>query len=247
MSRGYLFVEEMESTLSLGKEYFQHFIKVLRKKKDDIIFICDGKGKKAPATIVSIDYKRKQFLLRVHKEQVSFSPPSFPFVVLFCALPKLNRLRFFLEKTVELGVDEIHPLITQRSIHIPQRTENFISKAKLIIKEASSQSQRVYIPQIYAPIKFGEAIKDSRTSIRILFNCLQGEDFRFVIEKLKNCIPQKISVFIGPEGDFSPEEIEEARREGVILSVMKNMNILRVETCASFVVGLINFHLKRCV
>ena len=147
-------------------------------------------------------------------------------VTLFQGIPKAAKMEIIIQKTVELGVSEIIPVITERSIPIPG--ENKLGRWKRISENASKQSGRGIIPDILAPVSF-EIAASMIARLDERYAAWELEANLSAREAFSNSIGQTIGLVIGPEGGFSNEEIETLKRCGV-KTFSLGKRILRTET-----------------
>jgi len=223
------------------REIYHHVIDVLRKKEGEEILFTDGKGKKFKAQIEKIDKKKKIFEIK-NIEVIGEKLPTYPFINLFCAIPKKNKFELLVEKATELGADIIFPLKCKNQ----QKLDLNFNRIMKIAQQATAQSGRLILPKISKPIDFRKALDfvgNLNSSINILFSLNEeSKDFNSVISGLNKY--KNINLFIGPEGDFSESEIELAKQKGFLLCKL-SMNILRTETAGIFLTGLLSFLFKR--
>jgi 16S rRNA (uracil1498-N3)-methyltransferase len=149
---------------------------------------------------------------------------------LYQAIIKKDKFEFLTEKAVETGVFSITPLITERTV----KTNINILRLKKIAKEATEQSGRIYIPQIYEKTNFKDAIKKEKFSL--LLHPRGEKHLKALIKEIKKL--KEINIFIGPEGGFSDEEIQLAKECGVKI-VNFGSRILRSETASAVIIGFI--------
>ncbi|MCM8756511.1 MAG: 16S rRNA (uracil(1498)-N(3))-methyltransferase [Candidatus Omnitrophica bacterium] len=202
---------------------------VLRLKRGEIVYIFDGQGKEFIFAVEEV--KSKKIILRMlqltrEEKEVSLK------ITLCFPLMRENKIDFILQKATELGVNCFIPFFSQRCLI--KDSFNREKRWERIIKEATQQSERLWLPKLEKVKSFSQILSlDSEIK---LFTTFQGEwlkDLSFNREK-------KVIVVVGPEGDFSPSEIDKLKENnyrGIKLSV----NLLRVETAAVFAVGLISY------
>lgn len=213
-----------------NKEEIHHLTSVLRLKKDDGITIFNGKGLAAQGVIKSISKNT------VEVEAISFitTKPSTPLIVLACAVPKRSKFETIIEKSTELGVDEIIPLKTTR-------TEIKVSAAASsrqntryqdVAINAAKQCGRSFLPQIHPLTDFKNVLSQISSNDLAIIGSLKGEPKRLPDIKILDTKEKgRIIVFIGPEGDFTDEEIASAIQKSCI-PVTLGPNVLKVETAA---------------
>lgn len=207
---------------SLQGDEYAHCIKALRHKSGDQIFLTDGQGQRAKAEIIEIG--RSSATLQVHSIE-TIAAPKYQ-IHLFIAPPKSKtRWEWLLEKSVEIGITAIHPMITARS----ERKKINLDRARKVMKSAALQSLRIHHPSIEA-IKPLPAVLDSmflNDSDKLLAHFVvdNPELADIKLNKPTTCL------FIGPEGDFTAQECDNVIRTGA-RQVNISMNRLRTETAA---------------
>ena len=227
----------------------RHIITVLRKRKGDKIDIFDGYGNEFRVRILEID--RPTGLPRVKGEiinqKIRKTEPKLR-ITLFQSIPKGNRLQFIIQKSTEVGISEIVPITTERTIvrldykKIKQRTLRW----QKIAREAAKQSGRSTIPRVGPVLDFSQAVKEfSARKFPMGIIAWEMEEKSHLREVLRSGVGGGISklalaIFIGPEGGFTPEEVETAARAGVVPASLGS-RILRTET-AGLVVAITAFY-----
>jgi 16S rRNA (uracil1498-N3)-methyltransferase len=189
-------------------------------------------------------------VLRLSKEEASIfifdifpsSTESYLEIVLLQALPEKERMELIIQKATELGVSAIIPFKSERSISLEER-EAKQKKAhrwqKVAIK-AVQQSRRAKVPRVEAYRSFQEALKVCEgDGLKILLYEKEGENLKNLIRKYQY---QKIFAVVGPEGGFTEEEVRLAKDKG-FLPVKLGQRILRTETAAIILVGILQYEL----
>lgn len=230
----------------------KHIITVLRKREGDKIDIFDGYGNEFRVRILEVD--RAAGLPRVKAEIITQkrkeTEPKLK-ITLFQSIPKGNRLDFIIQKSTEIGISEIVPITTERTIvrldckRIKQRALRW----QKIAREAAKQSRRSAIPKVGPVLDFSQALKEfSAKKPRMGIIAWEMEEKNHLRKVLRSSVRGGISrlplaIFIGPEGGFTPEEVNEARRAGVV-PVSLGSRILRSET-AGLVVAIVALYESR--
>jgi 16S rRNA (uracil1498-N3)-methyltransferase len=230
--------------LVITGEDVNHIRNVLRMKPGDEISVSNGQD---PAEyrygIETIEPDRVTCRLRFVKEADVELPVR---TVLFQGLPKAEKMDWIVQKTVELGVTEIVPVSMERSIVRldAQKADKKTARWQTIAEAAARQSRRAIVPQVHAPMTMREAVAYAGScDVRILPYEL-SEDSRSTRELFDGIRPgSSLAVFIGPEGGFAPEEVEEARAGG-ILPVTLGRRILRTESAAMVVLSWLIYTLE---
>ena len=200
-----------------------HLARVLRKPVGECIEIFDGTGRFALAEITAISKKAVDLKILNTAE----SPPPMGEVILATAVPKGDRYRFLVEKAVELGVDRLVPLITERSVVKPGEGKR--EKMEQAVIEASKQCGRNRLMEVADPVPWAAFLREyceQKTSSNIFLAHPGGESLADVFP---SPFPERAVFLVGPEGGFTEEETAEAAAAGAIL-VGLGANILRIET-----------------
>jgi 16S rRNA (uracil1498-N3)-methyltransferase len=212
-----------------GRDEWHHLHNVLRLREGDVLQIFNAKKEEATGRIVKV--ARRQ--VRVGIESVRHYAPQPPLIILACAIPKRSKFESIVEKTTELGVDEIIPLETERTdIHLKgDQLKRKAARYQAVAVNAAQQSQRPEVPLIQPASGFMAALDRLSREAVVLIPSLMGE--RQNILKAFSTIPkpQKIAFLIGPEGDFTLQEYTLAR-EHKCLPVSLGETVLKVDTAA---------------
>lgn len=218
--------ENIDDEFELSKEESRHLVKVLRKKNGDQLNFTDGKGGKY--SCVLIDDNPKHALIKVEGiEQVQASIPKLTIAI---APTKNNdRLEWFLEKSTEIGITNIIPFISEHS----ERKTIKTSRLEKIIISAMKQSLKYHKPELEELTTFEEIISRPYSYNKYVAH-LETEN----PQTLKSSyMPGEDSIIIiGPEGDFSPVEIQLAKEKSFNIVSLGNSR-LRTETA-----GLVACH-----
>lgn len=227
-----------------GKDV-NHIKNVLRMKPGEEISVSNGMdGKEYRCGIEELHEEEIICELRFIKEEGMELPSK---IYLFQGLPKADKMELIIQKAVELGVYEIIPVATKRAVVKldEKKAGNKILRWQGIAEAAAKQSKRGIIPQIQNVMSFKEAVKySSCAQVKVIpYELSEGMDkTREIIENLKP--GEDIAVFIGPEGGFAQEEIEEAAGQGII-PITLGRRILRTETAGMTVLSILMYHLER--
>lgn len=225
-------------------EDVQHISKVLRLSEGDQIILCDGENSVYISEIKTVE---KTFIkAQVLEKKESDSEPSVE-ITLFQGIPKGDKMDLIIQKSVEMGIHRIVPVIMKRSIVKIENEKDGKKKQERwqrIAMEAAKQSGRGRIPQVLAPLSFSEALKISeKIDFRILpYEKEEALSIKKSIEGFINGLKEKtddtvfkssIAILVGPEGGFEIKEVERAILSG-FAPVTLGKRILRTET-AGFV------------
>ncbi|MCQ2736289.1 MAG: 16S rRNA (uracil(1498)-N(3))-methyltransferase [bacterium] len=221
-----IFIEPEETDgriINAGKEARDHALNVLRMKEGDLFGAVTGTGLEYEARIVSFGKSGMQAeIVSCHRrEKTGIS------IDLYVCMIKPSRFETFLEKTAEIGVDRIIPVISER-------TQNFeISKSRRerwlsIIKQASRQSCSI-MPSLEEALSLNDAIDGCREGLILIPDPAAESSWRDILGRI--AASDRASVFIGPEGGFSESELLYAQSKGAV-KVLFGESILRTETAA---------------
>lgn len=220
-SKHTFFCPEIDS-LELDETEAGHALRVLRLKSKDIISVINGKGQRVEAEISEISKKKLTF--RIIKE-VSSDEIKSPLHIAIAPTKSNDRFNFFLEKSTELGLHEISPIHCSNSERKIFKRE----KAEKTLVSAMKQSGNLHLPKLneMKPLK-DFILCDYGDAKKFIAHCdddLQKKNFKDLISQNDN----KIIILIGPEGDFTPEEITLAKQNNFIPVTLGNTR-LRTET-----------------
>lgn len=222
-------IKQTDTNFTFNKEESRHLIKVLRKTEGDKVFITNGRGcfftteitlaneKKCGVKIIKVEHELRKRNFHLH---IAIAPT------------KLNdRYEWFLEKAVEIGVDEITPIICTNS----ERKVIKLDRMKKVVQSAVKQSLQFYIPKLNEPVNFNDFINSQTASQKFIAHC-EGESKKQFLQNIAK--PENdILILIGPEGDFSLKEIEKSINLNYT-PVTLGQNRLRTETAGVYVASL---------
>jgi len=212
------------STFQLDKAESNHATRVLRLKKGDEICLLDGAGIGYHAKIKSIGKNVSGTI----KESLPDLGENKYSVILAPALIKRDRFELMLEKATELGVNEIQPLMLERCV---KKTMNFERSQKIVISSAK-QCCRSRFPMLHEPIDMKKLLKNSDGQF---ISGLMGADKS--LSELE--LDKNVTVIIGPEGDFTENEIGQMKNAGVLFFNLGGRR-LRAETAALNSLAVLN-------
>ncbi len=198
---------------------------VLRFAPGDSLSLCDGKNKEALARVV--DVKDRCIEVDVIERMTSINTARRA-VSLYSALLKRENFEWVGQKATEVGVQEIIPLVTARTVKFSFKR----TRVEQIVKEAAEQSGRGTVPLVHDPMKLEVAFEHARASEAMYFFDTQKEGVR-TISFLETSLKQQSSValFIGPEGGWDVDEARMAEMKGAITTGLGGLT-LRAETAA---------------
>ncbi len=205
--------------LTLEEDTSRHVSQVLRMKVGEQLQLTDGKGNLLTTEITSEHKKATQ----VKVVSATSQPAPAPRTVIAISLVKnASRFEWFLEKATEVGIIDIIPMICERT----EKQHFRLDRMRNILVSALLQSQQVWLPVMDEPRKFKEVIEQSAQRQKFIAHCL--EDTKAPLQQRVDPAADKL-ILIGPEGDFTREEIELALRHG-FTPVSLGKTRLRTET-----------------
>jgi len=185
-----------EDILTLNEETSKHAVQVLRMKLSEKLQLTDGAGNLLTAEILD-EHKKKCTVKIVERKFIKKKQKEVS--VAISLLKNASRFEWFLEKATELGVTEIIPLLCERTEKQHFRYE----RIKQILISAMMQSKQTWLPLLHEPTIFSKVITSSVYQTRLIAHC-EDETKQSIKDFLRN---DSIQVLIGPEGDFSQNEI----------------------------------------
>ena len=234
--------ETSRSTVKLSQEESQHCVRVLRHRVGDEIDVIDGEGTLYHCRLTDDNPKGAEAEILSSEENWHSHP--YHLTIGCCPTKNNDRFEWFVEKATEVSVDRIVPLIGERSERKVYKTE----RAQKIALAATKQSLKAKIPEIAEPMTVRDFIKNeipdqvgNDVALKLIAYCFEGERPRTSIkEALEHYQGSNITVLIGPEGDFSPEEAALAITNGYI-PIHLGPSRLRTETAAVTAVEAVYF------
>ncbi len=215
------------STYTLSEETSKHCVQVLRMKEGDRIDLTNGIGEIFESIITNAHKKSATVQIQ---DQKSIAAPAQKITLGISLLKNAVRLEWLLEKATEMGVHSIIPLLCERTIHERFKQERMLN----ILQSAMIQSQQAWLPILHSPTTFIECIKTEQGSQKLIAHC--EPTIKTSIKEINasdDCI-----LLIGPEGDFSPHEIEEATKKQY-QSIHLGNTRLRTETAGIFALSVL--------
>lgn len=213
-----------DAPVFLNSDESYHCFKVLRLRNGESIKVTDGKGNAAEAIILNSHPEKTE--IQITKHLKLNSDPSYRLHIAISPLKNPDRLEWFAEKATELGVNEITPLICFRTEKKSVNTE----RLKKNVLAAMKQSMRCVLPVVHQPVELTSFLSQ-QSGEGVKFICTQGADSS-IQTILKN--QSNLTVLIGPEGDFTDNEIEMSVSTG-----FKTVNLgsarLRTETAGLYI------------
>jgi 16S rRNA (uracil1498-N3)-methyltransferase len=188
-------------TCILSEEESFHCAKVLRMKAGEEVLIVDGKGGMLGARI--IEPHLKHTAVEIISRQTTETGRTSRIHIAIAPTKNMDRLEWFAEKVTEIGIDEITPVFCRFS----ERKNINQERVEKILVSAMKQSQKAYCPKLNPACAVEQLLKQASESQKFIAHCYEGE--KRLLQHLYNKNESAL-VMIGPEGDFSPEEVEMA-------------------------------------
>jgi 16S rRNA (uracil1498-N3)-methyltransferase len=226
--------------VTITGDLYHHVVHVLRMKKGTRICLADGNGLEYTGTICRVDDES----IAVTLEETKTAPAivSGPEITLFQGLPKMEKLELILQKCTELGAAGIVPFSAARSVARvpPGRLEDKLTRWRRIAVEASRQSNRISVPDIYFARDLAEVLRLATDSVKLLlWEEEKAGTLRKVLGELQQ--PERIAVIVGPEGGLTVEEAASAVKSGFI-PVSLGTRVVRTETAGLAILAILQFY-----
>jgi 16S rRNA (uracil1498-N3)-methyltransferase len=214
--------------LFLNEEESKHCIRVLRMKKGDEVHLADGKGIHAIANIK--DDHPKKCLLKLQSRTQHALSRNYYLHIIVAPTKNIDRMEWFIEKATEAGIDEISFIETENS----ERAKVNMDRCEKITISAMKQSKQWFLPKINPLQKLSSALQNHQSGNAYIAWC-ETAATSLLSQKLLTTTSaiQRITILIGPEGDFTPTEVTQATQAG-FQPVSLGNSILRTETAAIF-------------
>lgn len=235
MARFHLPVADWNDQPALTGDEARHVSQVLRMKVGGRLVVFDGAGRRAEAEVLSVSRDRVELRLG----EIEFPPPPLPAITLAQAIPKGKNMDLIVQKSVELGVAAIQPLVTRHTVVQPGDAKS--GKWRRNALEACKQCGQDVLPEIAGALSFEKwiATQSEVAGLKLIASLAPGA--RGVRETLRDH-PATIqaTLLIGPEGDFSREETEAALAAGFVPISLGSI-VLRVETATFFCISALRY------
>ncbi len=227
----------IDQHITISGEDVRHIATVLRMKTGDELLLCDGEGTEYSAKIARVSKSEITTEVKARSKREI----RYPLVTLCQGLPKSDKMDWIVQKSTELGVASLIPLVTERAIVKIRDEEKRVARWQKIAREAAMQSNRPDIPKVGAVTAFKDFLRTLNPEPRTLL-LLPWEEGTVPIKEILRANPgiKNIIVLIGPEGGFSAQEAEMSKEKGFHL-VSLGQNILRTETAAVAVLSMIGY------
>jgi 16S rRNA (uracil1498-N3)-methyltransferase len=225
------------TTHILGNEAFleaeeaRHCTQVLRMREGEELALVDGKGGFYQGVLSAIG--KRECRVTITSDEQDFGKRPFRVHIAVAPTKNMSRWEWMLEKATEIGVDQVTPLLSKRS----ERAHVRHDRLEKIAVSAMKQCMQAYLPLISEPMDFEELVTRAAYPQQFIPHCLPGEKTHLS----QNCEPGKdVLILIGPEGDFTPEEIELALSHD-FQPVSLGPTRLRTETAGLVALAAVHF------
>lgn len=204
----------------LSEEESAHCVRVLRYTRGDNMLLTDGRGNTYDARVTNPHQRHCEFeVLRCERQQKTH---DFYLHIAIAPTKNIERLEWMVEKCTEIGVDEITPLLC----HFSERKQLRVDRLEKIILSAAKQSLTPYLPRLNDLTTFEDCVRTADEEDKFIAHCYK-EDKRELKSEIRK--GRSVLVLIGPEGDFSEEEVQQALSLG-FHPVALGQSRLRTET-----------------
>lgn len=223
---------------ALDENESHHALHVLRFKEGEQIFIFDGKGKVAEAKLLK---KGRQVVFEILSMKEAPAPACK--LCLVQALPKGKAMELILQKATELGMQEIWPIMAERSVTQirEEKSEKKQEKWQQIVIEACKQCGQNWMPRVFPALSLKDFLEKNHEGCKLIASLHpQAQPLHALLKTEKQ--NKKIFFLVGPEGDFTSEETKMALACG-FQPVSLGANVLRCETAAIFLTSVLNYEM----
>ena len=236
-------IDEENMRIRLTGEDVNRIKNVLRMKTGEELWVSDGERYEYHSQI--LDISPDEILLEIlYRQEPDYELPSK--IWLFQGLPKGDKTELIIQKAVELGAYQVVPVRMKRCVMKldEKRGAKKAERWQQIAESAAKQSRRMLVPQVSSPVSFAEAMQMAVALDRIIvpYELAKGmTETRNILDSIKP--GESIGIFIGPEGGFDPQEIEELKSCGAE-TVTLGHRILRTETAGMTLLSVLMFKLE---
>jgi 16S rRNA (uracil1498-N3)-methyltransferase len=235
------------NSLRLDGREAHHALKVLRVKYGELVAVLDGNGNEFLCTVENCS--RDAVTLSVSLK--NFKPPPLCQITLLVAIPKGKIIESIIQKSVELGAHRVAPILSERVVTQldGESGEHKREKWEQVGIEAIKQCGASWLPKIDAPVTIEQFLARKEKFDLALVGSLQKERRHLhevfqEFEKANGRSPKTVGVWIGPEGDFTLDELRAIENSGAHPVSLGNL-VLRVETAAVYCLSVLNYELQR--
>ena len=208
---------------TLSEEESKHCVRVLRLSEGEAIHLTDGRGNLHTARIVSASPKRCE--VEITETVAQYGKRPYALTIAVAPTKNNDRFEWFLEKATEIGIDRIIPLECEHSERRVYKTD----RGNKVIESAMKQSLKAYHPRLDELTGFEEVVREPFGGSKFIAHCEEQGDKQLLRDLVER--DQSVLILIGPEGDFSLEEIRLAKENG-FREISLGVSRLRTETAA---------------
>lgn len=212
----------ISDTVVLSGEESGHAVRVLRLKEHDPVVVVDGKGKWCEAELVHAH--AAGCMVKINGIKDKYGKRNYRLCLAVAPTKQADRMEWLIEKATEIGVDEFYPLLCRHS----ERKNLNAERMEKIAVAAMKQSMQAYLPRVHPVTRFQEILDLPFPGVKFIAHCFEGAK-PHLKELLKG--DKETMILIGPEGDFSREEVEMAKQSGFKEVSLGNFR-MRTETAA---------------
>lgn len=210
-------LQEKNKQFTLSEETSKHCVRVLRMQVGEQLQLTSGIGDLCTVEIIDA-HKNASVVKQIQYNKLP--PKNKQIAIAISPLKNTSRFEWFLEKSTELGISTIIPIICKRT----EKQHFKFERMQNILIAAMLQSQQCYVPQLLEAIAVNDFVKQAKQKTKLIAHCLEEEK-----KVIQNFIDDDVLMMIGPEGDFTPDEIELAIQHQFI-PVSLGETRLRTET-----------------
>jgi len=229
-------------TIYIDGQEARHIINVMRLAINDKVVVFDGTGKEYVGFIKEM--KPRALSVGIVETRIP-KAEQLPSITLAQSLPKKDKMDYIVEKSTELGVTSILPVISERTVTRldEAKSDERLKRWQRIAKEASKQCGRQDIPEIKPIKKYYNAVDNIDKYDLTLMACL-SEETTSIKQAIRDFNTGKIIIFIGPEGDFTPDEIRMAKDNSSCKFISLGRRVLKSDTAGLYLLSILNYELS---
>ncbi|MBA4149758.1 MAG: 16S rRNA (uracil(1498)-N(3))-methyltransferase [Verrucomicrobia bacterium] len=246
MHRFYLPEAKSETSLTLTEREAHHAANVLRIRKGEIVTVLNGTGAEFLCEAQEVSKRNVTLAIR---EKKTVAPLPYQ-LTLLQAVPKGKLMETIIQKATELGVSRIVPLLTERVITQvgDDRAEEKREKWQQVAIEAIKQCGQPWLPKVEAPMTPADFLRrgnnfDLPLIASLQFGSQHPRAFFSNYREMNQRAPKSVCIWVGPEGDFTPAEVEQIIASGVMPITLGRL-VLRCETAAIYCLSVISYELQ---
>ena len=233
-----------QPTLTLAEREAHHALHVLRLREGEHAAVLDGLGHEYHCEVAQTTPDTVELSV-LQKNSIAPLPYQ---ITLLQAIPKGKLMEFIVQKATELGAHRIVPILSERVVPHLDAESNKLEKWHQAAIEAIKQSGLAWLPQVEAPVGLKEYLNRGEKFDLPLIASLRSDSRhpREVFQTFhaeRHRLPQSVAIWVGPEGDFAPAEMNAIRAAGA-LPITLGRVILRTETAALYCLSILNYELQ---